>query len=147
MVDVDRCVVCSEAHSSCTFAGDASLPTAVLRSPDWIFLCSVAVKKQKHSAGFGFSYHFGYLFCSSGKPSDSTHSIADLQIRRTFLCPPLSCPQSCVHQTGTLSSLYLRESKSIERASVLVIISANAFAHREFRPSNSTIWSADRQIR
>ena len=59
MVDVDGCVFCSEAHSSCTFAGDASLPTAVLRSPDWIFLCAVAVKKQMHSAGFGFSYHFG----------------------------------------------------------------------------------------
>ena len=60
-----------------------------------------------------------------------------------LLCPPLSCPQSCVHQTGTLSSLYLRESKSIERDSVLVIILANTFAHREFRLSNSTIWSAD----
>ena len=83
MVDVDGCVFCSEAHSSRTFAGDASLPTAVLRSPDWIFLCSVAVKKQMHSAGFGFSYHFGCLFCSSGKPSDSAVSIADLQIRRS----------------------------------------------------------------
>ena len=78
-----------------------------------------------------------------------------------LLCPPLSCPQSCVHQTGTLSSLYLRESKSIERDSVLAIILAITFAHRadrqirrcrlqtvkfadrECRLSNSTIWSAD----
>ena len=39
----------------CSFAGDVSLPTAELpaelRSLDWISLFSVAVRKQKHSAG------------------------------------------------------------------------------------------------
>ena len=54
MVDVDRSVFCSEAHSSRTFVSDASFAhrsVALIRA--------VAVKKQMHSAGFGVSYHFG----------------------------------------------------------------------------------------
>ena len=66
MVNGDGCVACSEALplpvaflsqpftvlSSCSFAGDASLPTAELpaelRSPDWNSLFSVSARKQKH---------------------------------------------------------------------------------------------------